>query len=438
MLASELERIARRRQAERRLPSLSVAVFRRGEVLWQDALGLADAEQGVAATADTQYRVGSITKTFTAVAIMQLRDAGELSLDDTLAQHVPESAHSGPTVRQLLAHLSGLQREPPGEIWESLEDPAIEELLERLGQAERVLQPGAYWHYSNLAYALLGEIVARSAGTHAVRYVDERVIGPLGLRRTTWTPAEPYARGYLVDAYSDSLHPEKLVELRGSAPIGQLWSTTGDLARWGAFLLEGEPGVLERRTAEEMHAFQALVSYVKGWKLGWGLGLQLSRDGDRILVGHGGAMPGFLAHVAASPEDGIGAVALTNASANAYTEATVLELARKAAELEPTAPEEWRPGSSPPPEVVGLLGHWWSEGIEFVFAWRKDRLEASLVEDQRGLEPTVFEQDGPDRFRPVSGLERGELLRVVRDDAGEPVRMYWATYPFTRAQQTFG
>ena len=391
----------------------------------------------MAATPDTQYRVGSITKTFTAVAVMQLRDAGELTLDDTLGDHVPESHHAGPTVRQLLSHLSGLQREPPGEVWESLEDPAIEELLGSLEQAERVLPAGAHWHYSNLAYALLGEIVARRAGVPATRVIDERVLGPLGLSRTTWLPDEPYARGYLVEPYSDGLRPEKLVELRGSAPIGQLWSTTGDLARWGAFLLEGEPGVLERRTVEEMHAFQGLVGYVKGWRLGWGLGLQLSRDGDRILVGHGGAMPGFLAYVGAAPEDGIGAVALTNSSADALVDAIGMELVAKTAELEPSDPDEWRPADPPPGEVVGLLGRWWSEGTEYVFRWRKGRLEAELAAAARALVPTVFEQEAPDRFRPVSGLERGELLRVVRGEDGEPVKLYWATYPFTRAPQTF-
>jgi CubicO group peptidase (beta-lactamase class C family) len=438
LLGSELERIARHRQAERRLPSLSAAVFRRGELLWQGALGLADAERDVAATPDTQYRVGSITKTFTAVAIMRLRDAGELSLDDPLGDHITGTQHAGPTVRQLLAHLSGLQREPPGEIWETLEDPTMDELLASLAQAERVLEPGAYWHYSNLAYALLGEIVARRGGIPAAQFVDEHVIGPLGLERTSWLPSEPFARGYLVEPYSDAVRPEKLVELRGSAPIGQLWSTTGDLARWGAFLLEGEPGVLERRTVEEMHAFQALVGYVKGWKVAWGLGVQLLRDGERILVGHGGAMPGFLAQLGASPEDGIGAVALTNSSANAFLDALILELARKTAELEPSHPEEWRPAEPPPPEVAGLLGHWWSEGLEYVFRWSGGRLEATLVEVARAIEPTVFEQEGPDRFRPVAGLERGELLRVVRDEAGEPVKLYWATYPFTRSAQTFG
>ena len=415
---------------------MSAAVFRRGDLLWQETIGAADAD-GSAATPDTQYRVGSITKTFTAAAIMQLRDAGELTLDDTLGDHIAESPHAGPTVRQMLSHLSGLQREPPGEIWESLEDPAIEELLAQLRDAEQVLPRGAYWHYSNLAYALLGEIVARKAGKPATEAIDERLIGPLGLTRTTWLPVEPHARGYLVDPYSDVLRPEKLVELRGSAPIGQLWSTTGDLARWAAFLAEGEPGVLEQRTAEEMQAFQGLVSYVKGWRLGWGLGLQLVRDGDRVLAGHGGAMPGFLAFVGIDAEDGIGAVALTNASSNAAIDALALSLARKARELEPTDPDEWTPGEPPPEDVDGLLGRWWSEGTEYVFRWSGGRLEATLAANAEQLVPTVFEREADDRWRPVSGLERGELLRVVRDEAGAVVKLYWATYPFTRAPQTF-
>jgi CubicO group peptidase (beta-lactamase class C family) len=436
LLPSELSRLLRRHQSERRLPSVSAAVFRRRDLLWQETIGAADAD-GAAATSDTQYRVGSITKTFTAVAIMQLRDAGELTLDDTLADHIAESPHAGPTVRQMLSHLSGLQREPPGEIWESLEDPAIEDLLGQLGDAEQVLPRGAYWHYSNLAYALLGEIAARKAGKPATEVIDERLIGPLGLTRTTWLPVEPHARGYLVDPYSDVLRPEKLVELRGSAPIGQLWSTTGDLARWAAFLAEGEPGVLERRTAEEMQAFQGLVSYVKGWRLGWGLGLQLVRDGDRVLAGHGGAMPGFLAFVGIDPEDGIGAVALTNASANAAIDALALSLARKVRELEPTDPEEWAPGEPPPEDVEGLLGRWWSEGTEYIFRWSGGRLEATLAANAEQLVPTVFEREAEDRWRPVSGLERGELLRVVRDESRAVVKLYWATYPFTREPRTF-
>ena len=92
----------------------------------------------------------------------------------------------------------------------------------------------------------------------------------------------------------------------------------------------------------------------------------------------------------------------------------------------------------PPDELIGLLGRWWSEGTEYVFSWRRGRLEAALAAPARAVEPTFFEPDGDDRWRARSGLERGELLRVVRDDDGTPTKLYWATYPFTRSPRTFG
>lgn len=123
-------------QAAGRLPSVSAAVFRGAEVAWSEAVGLADVEERVEATTDTQYAVASITKTFTAASVLRLRDEGRLDLDDPLSRHLPEAAHGAPTLRRMLAHASGLQREPPGEIWETLEFPGEEELLQRLEEAE--------------------------------------------------------------------------------------------------------------------------------------------------------------------------------------------------------------------------------------------------------------------------------------------------------------
>src|SRR5918911_2092834 len=100
-----LDRLVRDAQADGRRPSVSAAAFRRGEVLWQDAVGLADAEAGVEATPDHQYRIASITKTFVAASIFQLRDEGRLDLDDELSRHVPEAAHGWPTVRRILSQL---------------------------------------------------------------------------------------------------------------------------------------------------------------------------------------------------------------------------------------------------------------------------------------------------------------------------------------------
>ena len=162
--------------------------------LWEQALGHADVEAKREATPQTQYRIGSITKTFTAVGILQLRDAGELSLDDPLTAHLPESAH-GPTIGRMLAHSSGLQREPPGEIWETMKAPSREDLLAGTADAEQVLDPGTWWHYSNLAFALLGEVVARAHGgtwEEALQRADPRPARPRRARRRT-SPRRPRA-----------------------------------------------------------------------------------------------------------------------------------------------------------------------------------------------------------------------------------------------------
>ena len=139
-LHSELDRILAGAQAERRLPSVSAAVFRDGEVIWRRALGLADFESAVDASPEHAYRLGSITKTFTAVCVLQLRDAGLVELDAPLHTYVPE-APAGATVRQALSHLSGIQREPPGEIWETLEPPSREQLWPG-GPSGLVVRPG--------------------------------------------------------------------------------------------------------------------------------------------------------------------------------------------------------------------------------------------------------------------------------------------------------
>src|ERR671934_2041507 len=265
-LVAELSRLVRAAQAEDRIPSISAAAVGHGEVVWQEALGLANVEVEHEATPDTQYRIGSITKTFTAASILQLRDAGELDLDDALADHTPEAGHGRLTLRRLLAHMSGLQREPPGRVWETLEFPDREQLLASLGDAEQVLASGATWHYSNLAFALLGEVVARRSGLDYEDYVRERLLEPLALTRTSFEQKPPTATGYLVEPYSDRAQAERDVSKSAVAAAGSLWSTTGDLRRWGLFLLDGAEGVLAKETLEEMRRFQSMAD-LEEWKL---------------------------------------------------------------------------------------------------------------------------------------------------------------------------
>jgi CubicO group peptidase (beta-lactamase class C family) len=422
-------------QAAERAPSVSAAVFRRKELLWAEAVGLADVESKREATPETQYPIASITKTFVAVSLMQLRDAGDLQLDDPLDRHLPESPHA-PTLRSLLAHVSGIQREVPGShVWETLEFPTREELLAQLGDVEQVLEPGLAWHYSNLAFGLVGEVVARRSGIPLDRYVRERLLEPLGLERTSWGPQEPAARGYLVHPFADSVMPEPFAEKKATDAAGGLWSTVHDLARWGAFLVDPDPALLAPSSAAEMRVLQTMAE-TERWTLGWGLGLMLYRVGDRILVGHDGGAIGGVSVVVVEPEQGVGAAVLANTTSGFDPDRLAFSLVEAA--LDATEAAQWRPGEAPPPEIAPLLGRWWSEGAEFAFSWREGKLEARPTEAPEWRKPAVFEPAGKDRFRTVSGRERGELLEVVRADDGKVARLYWATYPFTREPRPFG
>jgi len=427
-LAATLEQLVRTEQHEKRLPSIVAAVVRDGDLVWETAVGSADVRAGRDATPDTQYRLGSITKTFTATAIMQLRDAGRLDLEDPLDRHVDEAAHA-PTLRRLLSHTSGLQRETQDDAWLNAHFASVPELLETLDRAEGVLAPGARFHYSNLAFALLGIVVERVSGMPYVDYVAERIFTPLGLTRTSFEPDDGAATGYLVEAYVEGVVDEAPVETGAWIAAGQLWGTVRDLCRWAAFLAEPDESVLARSTVEEMRTVQSIADHVR-WTAGYGLGLQLARDGDRILAGHGGSMPGFIAGVYVSPVDGVGVALLTNSS-TARLGPLALRLVTETVDRWPVPPKPWRVDEPPPDDVVPILGIWFLEGDQVVFRWRDGKLEARFAGDPDWQPSAVFEREASDRWRILSGWEHGELLRV------EPDRMVLAGYPVTREPQVW-
>jgi Beta-lactamase len=232
------------------------------------------------------------------------------------------------------------------------------------------------------------------------------------------------------------VHQEQPVETGSFIPSGQLWSTLRDLGRWACFLAEPDERVIAAKTLEEMRTVQVIGDHER-WTRGYGLGLQLFRDGERIMAGHGGAMPGFIALVVVSPKERVGAAVLTNsgvarpgALANALVAATV--------EHAPVAPKPWRVEEPPPAELATALGRWWLEGSEFVFSWRDGTLEARSALDEDWTPPAVFEREDGDHWRTVSGPEHGERLRLERDEQGNVARMYWATYVLTREPTPFG
>ena len=149
-----------------------------------------------------------------------------------------------------------------------------------------------------------------------------------------------------------------------------------------------------------------------------------------------GAMGG-VSSLVVEQETGVGAAVLANTTASLDPASLAAELAGVVLDAE-EEPEPWRPGELPPPDLAGVLGRWWSEGYEFVFSWRDGRLEARGAAAPEWRRPAVFERVDGDRFRTVSGRERGELLEIVRDGEGNPTKLYWATYAFTRDPRPFG
>jgi CubicO group peptidase (beta-lactamase class C family) len=428
-LTAELEQLVRREQRDKRLPSIAAAVTRAGEPVWETAVGAADVRAEREATPDTQYRVGSITKTFTAAAIMQLRDEGKLDLEDRLDSYIEGAAHV-PTLRRLLSHTSGLQRETQDDAWLRAQFAAVPELVETFDRAEQVLPPGARFHYSNLAFALLGIVVERVSGVPYREYVEQRLLRPLGLARTSFDPQEPAATGYLVQPYVEAAWEETPVQTGAWIAAGQLWGTVRDLCRWAAFLAEPDESVLRRETVAEMRTVQSIDDHAR-WTGGYGLGLMLRRQGERIFAGHGGSMPGFIAGVYVSPSDKVAAAVLTNSSSAAVGD-LVLALVAATAARWPVPPEPWRVEQPPPDEVVPLLGIWFMEGDQVVIRWRDGALEARFPDDPEWAEPAVLRREGDDRWRIASGWEHGELLRVERDGGGTVTRLVLAGYPVTR------
>ena len=428
-LAAKLDQLTGVEQRDKRYSSLAAAVWRDGELIWENAVGAADVDGGVAATADTQYRVGSITKTFTAVAIMQLRDAGKLDLEDTLDMHVEGAAYR-PSIRRLLSHASGLQRETHDDSWLTLRFAPPDELLETLDRAEMVLPAGARFHYSNLAFALLGIVVERVSGMPYMDYVRERLFAPLDLTRMSFEPEPPAAKGYVAQPFADGVWQTVEVETGAWASAGQMWGTVGDLCRWGAFLADPDDAILAKKSAQEMRTVQVIDEHER-WLSGYGLGLQLRRDGDRILAGHSGSMPGFIARLYFSPGEKVVAAALANESTAALA-LFGLELVRTTVDEWPVAPEAWGVGEPPPDDVVPLLGIWFMEGSQFALRWRGGKLEARSPEDADWEPPSAFERETDDRWRTVSGYEQGEALRIERAEDGSIKRLVWSGYPVTR------
>jgi CubicO group peptidase (beta-lactamase class C family) len=434
-LVRDLERQVREAQSRWHSPAVSAGIVRDGALVWSTHAGSARLDPITAPTDDTQYMIGSITKTFTAVLVMALRDAGRLSLDDRLERYLPQTRHGAVTIRQMLAHASGLQREPVGRIWENLDAPDQERLLRELEDAEQVLPVHFAFHYSNLAFALLGQIVEQLEARAWSDVVTKRILAPLEMKSTGLAPDDAgRALGYQVHPHTGVATLEPRFDLKATAPLGGLWSTVADLGRYAAFVADPIEEVLSSDSLDEM-CRPLIMTDVEGWARAYGLGFDLQRIGERVLAGHGGAMPGFLAGLRVRRQDRVGAVVFANSTAGAEPAALAGQLVSAVLDAEPSLAPVWTP-SQPQPDLDGILGSWWTEGEEIVFEVR-DNVLWSRMPGGLPIADTRFARVDGDRFRAVAGRERGELLEISRGPGGDVERMHFATYALTRTPSAF-
>ncbi|MGW7357831.1 serine hydrolase domain-containing protein [Streptomyces sp. NPDC054802] len=414
-------------QSEGRAPSFAAAVQRDGHLVWTGARTCVD---GHAPDADTQYRIGSITKPFTAVLVMRLRDEGLIDLEDALEKHLPGTGAGEVTIAQLLGHSAGLSAEAPAPWWERTPGSTRPELSDVLGDGTGTHPAGRRHHYSNPGYTLLGSLVEAVRGVSWEEALRQDVFEPLGLSRTSAQPQAPHAGGWAVHPWADVMLPEPAEDLGLMAPAGQLWSTAADLCRFAAFLATGNDLVLGAETVREMRT-PSVPLEAGEWNSSYGLGLQIIRSEGRTLVGHTGSLPGFLAGLWVSVEDGVAAVALANATSGPPTATVAADLLRIVADAEPRIPEPWRPLPEVDQELLALIGPWY---------WGTNAYALRLVSDG-GLELGPLRGGGRrSRFRAgaegtwtgLDGYYAGETLRVVRRDDGSVSHLDLGSFVFTR------
>lgn len=409
-----------------RIAGISMSVVHDQELIWARGFGYSDIESRTPTTERTIYSICSISKLFTSVGVMQLRDKGLLRLDDPIKKHLSwfdikqQYEHSPPiTIEGLLTHSSGLPREADFPYWTEASFPTRQQMIDHLEKQETLYPAKKKFQYSNLGLSLAGEIIAKVSGKPYAEYMKENIIKPLGLTDTT--PDIPIKKqgGQLATGYGsfkrDGSRPKMpFYTVNGIAPAAGFASTVVDLgkfASWQFRLLESNGNeLLAANTLRDMFRVHWLDP---DWSAKRGLGFSVWRDKEKTFVGHGGSCPGYLSHLLIQPEEKIATVFMTNSrsvSSSSYTKTAYnimapifKEVLKKPGEAKTPSPD-WE-------KYLGLyerpLG-----GESHVFFWQGELATISL--------PTE------DPLRSLTKLkhEEGHLFRRVRDDGqkGTPVR----------------
>lgn len=418
--------------AYERVPGVAASIVIGPDVVWRGAFGFADPARRVPVKPDTAFGICSISKLFTAVAVMQLVEDGKLALDDDIGKLLPTFAvrrtdpDSGPiSIRSLLTHASGLPREAAASYWTppDFRFPTREQLLAGLATQQTLSRANERHQYSNLGMALLGEVVATASGLPYATYVQQRILAPLGLADTrpggpVGEPGPRMAQGFGAlrrDGTRQALPP---YDARALAPAAGFSSTAEDLARFAAwnFRLRKNGGreLLHVATLREM---QRVHWTDPDGKETWGLGFAAWRDGGNDMVAHNGTCPGQLSSLQLALTDEVATVALINAndnlSASRYTR-PMRQLVQMGLKL-PAPPADG-------PRLEDYAGSYNEQplGSEFVvLPWGRDLAALQLPTTNPVGSLQVLRHAGGDRFRVVrADGSLGAEYAFLRDSTG--------------------
>jgi CubicO group peptidase (beta-lactamase class C family) len=292
---------------------VAVLVARDGKIVFQGGFGLADIEKKTPITPDTKFRIGSVTKQFTAAAMLRLAEQKKLSLNDTLDKYFPDYPKAeGVNLRQLLNHTSGFHSytskpEFPGRVKDPIEPG---KLIEWFAGDPPDFEPGKGFSYNNSAYFLAGQVVAKASGKSLGDYLQETFFKPLEMNSTgiyvNLSPPEGAAVGYSFT--NDKYEPATPWDMSWAGGAGALYSTVGDLFRWNEALYAGK--VVSVASLKDMTTPVELPKGVDG--MNYGLGLMRFEVKRLPAIGHGGGLPGWSSDLLRLPEQNCTVVVLSN------------------------------------------------------------------------------------------------------------------------------
>jgi CubicO group peptidase (beta-lactamase class C family)/D-alanyl-D-alanine dipeptidase len=305
-----LERFIEHEVADKDLPALSIALVDDQKIVWARGFGFARPKEKVPATAETVYRVGSVSKLFTDIAIMQLVEQGKLDLDAPVTRYLPDFKPTNPfdkpiTLRQFMAHRSGLVREPPVGNYFDPTEPTLAQMVASLNRTTLVYPPGEKIKYSNAAIATVGYVLEKTQNEPFAKYLQRTLLEPLGMKKSGFE-ATPALTKDLAAATMWTYHGREFdapTFALGMAPAGSMYSTVLDLGHFLSVLFaEGKTTggqILKPETLAQMWQPQFAKPEEK---TGFGIGFHIEERNGRLVIGHGGAIYGFSTELAFLPE----------------------------------------------------------------------------------------------------------------------------------------